>query len=101
MEFSWWRGGEHTDFHVMSFPKFAAILSIDNSTKLDIRNADNEWITVDIPRGEMLDFRGDVLHHGSKYSSTNKRLYFKLLPNGAELELPCNELPKICSHLKH
>ena len=77
---------EHADFYVMSFPKFAAILSIDESTKLDIRNADNEWVKVDTPCGEMLVFRGDVLHHGSKYTSNNKRLYFKLLPDGAELE---------------
>ena len=77
---------KHYDFHKTTFPRFAGILSLDDSTKLGIRNAENEWITVNIPRGEMLIFRGDVMHHGSKYESTNKRLYFKLLPDGAELE---------------
>ena len=61
---------EHSDFHKTTFPRFAAILSLDDSTKLDIRNAENEWITVTIPRGEMLVFRGDFIKYNAAISET-------------------------------
>ena len=94
---------KHADFEELTCPRSAAIISIDNGTKLEIRNIDNEWITLKIAKGEMVVFRGDVEHRGSGYTKSNRRLYVKLIPAGAELfqvEKDAVSAPFLCPKCK-
>ena len=76
---------EHSDFTVFDFPRFAAIYSIEDGTKLVIKNVENQLESITINRGELLVFRGDVEHCGAAYDVENRRLYFKIIPKGAVL----------------
>ena len=94
---------KHADFEQLTFPRFAAIISIDDDTKLEIRNFDNEWITLSIKKGEMVVFRGDVEHRGSGYTQSNRRWYVKLITAGAELfqvEKDAVSAPFVCPKCK-
>ena len=66
-----------------AFPKYAAIISVDDTTTLDIQSVDGDIQTVSIGKNEILIFRGDVLHGGSGYKNgNNRRIYLKLIPEG-------------------
>ena len=77
---------EHPDFSRWTFPRFAAIFSVDDSTKLRIRNIDGVYETIPILKNELLVFRGDVMHGGASYVTENRRLYLKVLPAGCQLD---------------
>ena len=73
---------EHYDYprftQQTAFPKYAAIISVDNTTTLDIQSVDGKMQTVSIGKNEILIFRGDVLHGGSGYKNgNNRRIYLE------------------------
>ena len=66
---------EHTDYPPdLPFPVFSGIVSIDDSTTLNIRDG-NMRRCVRILAGECLIFNGNVIHSGSSYSIENRRLF--------------------------
>ena len=76
----------HADFSVFNFPRFAGLISLDDSTKLIIKNDGNEGDRVlRILEGEMVIFRGALVHAGAAYEKENRRIYFKAIPIGCEL----------------
>ena len=91
----------HPDFTSFNFPKLAAIYSIDDNTTLDIITVNNQRETVRILKNELLVFRGDVDHGGSAYKVDNRRIYFKILPTGAQftqVELESTGAKLKCKH---
>ena len=76
----------HADFSVFNFQRFAGLISFDDSTKLIIKNDGNEGDRIlRILEGEMVIFRGDLVHAGAAYEQENRRIYFKAIPNRCEL----------------
>lgn len=76
---------EHTDYPSdLPFPVFSGIVSIDDSTTLNIRDG-NMRRCVRILAGECLIFNGNVIHSGSSYSTQNRRLFFKAIPYNCSL----------------
>ena len=59
----------HSDFSIFNFPRFAGLIS----TKFIIKNDGNEADrTLRILEGEMVIFRGDLLHAGAPYERENQ-----------------------------
>ena len=91
VEVVWWavlgsKGGgkkqaSHLDYEDWDFPRFAGIVAIEENTTVDI-GTDEVFETIQIQPGEMVVFRGDVMHSGSAYAEDNKRIYFKAFPKG-------------------
>ena len=77
----------HTDFTKWNFPRFVGIISFDHGTKIMVKNEGNRNDeVVMIPKGYMMIFRGDLFHAGAAYEEENRRLYFKAIYCGCELE---------------
>jgi len=54
---------------------------VEEGTSIRIRDIDGNRSTVNINPGQLIIFRGDVLHNGWAYKKkANRRLYFKLIP---------------------
>jgi hypothetical protein len=76
---------EHTDYQSeLLFPVFSGIVSFDDSTTLDIREGSVRR-RVRILKGECVIFQGNVIHSGSSYLKSNRRLFFKAMPAGYDL----------------
>ena len=76
---------EHQDYHSLDFPVFSIIVSMDDSTTLDIVEGSSRRRKIRILQGECLIFTGELLHAGSSYTAPNRRLFFKAIPFHAEL----------------
>lgn len=76
---------EEMDGNAASF-----IVSFDDNTKIETFDGSFKNVatakkkTIRIPSGFCLFFRGDLLHHGSSFTSENRRLHGKLVHEGAK-----------------
>ena len=77
----------HTDFTRWDYPRFAGIISFNDSTKLMIKyDGFRKEDIMTIGKGFMMTFRGDLFHAGAGCEEENRRLYFKAIPIGCKLE---------------
>ena len=79
--------GEHTDEpvkEVQALPVASKPLSIlyavEPGTRLRIQSLDGKWRVVRLEPGDMLVFRGDVLHHGMGYAQEHVRVHAYVYP---------------------
>lgn len=79
----------HMDIPYPTFPCFAGIISVDDSTNVVLKDMNHRvhdpGKVIDIQRGDVVIFRGDLMHAGGAYESENRRIYFKALPKGSKL----------------
>ena len=79
---------DHIDIPELKFPAFAGIASFDDSTTLEILGEDSKDSEhVVIPEGHAIIFKGSLIHSGSAYSKSNKRLYFKACPSKMSFDM--------------
>ena len=81
----------HVDIVQPTFMCFGAIVALEEGTHIILKDKSSGGHQpvkrVSIAVGEMLLFRGDLLHAGSSYeNSDNLRLYFKVLPKGKKFD---------------
>ena len=74
----------HEDVPDLCFPCIMGIVSMDDSTTLNIPDKHGANHFISIPAGFVLYFRGDLIHGGSPYDHINTRIYFMAAGEGCE-----------------